>query len=151
MFKVGIIGTGWIAQKMVITLSSLEGYCVHAVGSRSKNSADSFAEKWNINRSYDSYEKLVEDEEIVKVHVHTANPGSVLEEAIKYGSLLTVKIENMRKQHSELSVSDASAPSFSKKYGFVAVANGDGICDVFKFQPGFSTSTAGFHEYASFL
>ena len=71
MFKVGIIGTGWIAQKMVVTLSSLEGYCVHAVGSRSKNSADSFAEKWNINRSYDSYEKLVEDEEIDLVYIAT--------------------------------------------------------------------------------
>jgi dihydroxyacetone kinase-like predicted kinase len=56
----------------------------------------------------------------------------VLEEAIKYGSLLTVKIENMKKQHSELTAEIAKAPSFSKKYGFVAVANGDGICDVFR-------------------
>ncbi len=75
---------------------------------------------------------FVEDEEIVKVHVHTANPGRVLEEAIKYGSLLTVKIENMKKQHSELTLSSPNTPSFSKQYGFVAVANGDGICDVFR-------------------
>lgn len=45
---------------------------------------------------------LVEDDEIIKVHVHTNHPGLVLEEALRYGALLTVKIENMRQQHSAL-------------------------------------------------
>ena len=76
---------------------------------------------------------FVEDEEIVKVHVHTSDPGAVLSEALKYGSLATVKIENMRNQHTELSRGareEAVRRTFSKPYGMVAVANGDGICEV---------------------
>ncbi|MBR5615721.1 MAG: DAK2 domain-containing protein, partial [Clostridia bacterium] len=76
---------------------------------------------------------FVEDEEIVKVHVHTSDPGAVLSEALKYGSLATVKIENMRNQHTELSRGareESVRRTFSKPYGMVAVANGDGICDV---------------------
>ena len=76
---------------------------------------------------------FVEDEEIVKVHVHTADPGAVLSEALKYGALATVKIENMRNQHTELSRGareESVRRTFSKPYGMVAVANGDGICDV---------------------
>lgn len=76
---------------------------------------------------------FVEDEEIIKVHVHTSDPGSVLSEALKYGSLMTVKIENMRNQHTELSEGagrEAARREFSKKYGLVAVANGDGVCAV---------------------
>ena len=45
---------------------------------------------------------LVDDDEIIKVHVHTNHPGKVLEEALTYGGLLTVKVENMRQQHTEL-------------------------------------------------
>lgn len=76
---------------------------------------------------------FVEDEEIVKVHVHTSDAGAVLSEALKYGSLFTVKIENMRNQHTELSrgaKEDEVRRTFSKPYGMVAVANGDGICEV---------------------
>ena len=76
---------------------------------------------------------FVDDAEIVKIHVHTEDPGSVLSEAVKYGSLLTVKVENMRLQHSELS--EAASPKkeiVPGKYSFVSVANGDGICAVLK-------------------
>lgn len=76
---------------------------------------------------------FVEDEEIIKIHVHTSDPGSVLSEALKYGSLMTVKIENMRNQHTELAKGagqEAARRAFSKPYGIVAVANGDGICGV---------------------
>ena len=76
---------------------------------------------------------FVDDAEIVKIHVHTADPGSVLSAAVKYGSLLTVKIENMRVQHSELSEgTSAPRPIVQGKYSFVSVANGDGICAVLK-------------------
>ncbi len=70
----------------------------------------------------------VEDDAIVKLHVHTCDPGSVLTEAIKYGSLLTVKVENMRKQHTELK---GEALALADGLGFVAVTNGDGLCDIF--------------------
>ncbi len=70
----------------------------------------------------------VEDESIVKIHVHTSDPGAVLTEAVKYGSLLTVKVENMRKQHTELK---SGAPGIAEGVGFVAVTNGDGLCEIF--------------------
>ena len=76
---------------------------------------------------------FVDDAEIVKIHVHTSDPGAVLSAAVKYGSLLTVKIENMRVQHSELSESaSATRPIVAGKYSFVSVANGDGICAVLR-------------------
>ncbi len=70
----------------------------------------------------------VEDDSIVKIHVHTSDPGAVLTEAIKYGSLMTVKVENMRRQHTELK---GDAPSVPGGVGFVAVSNGDGLCEIF--------------------
>ena len=54
---------------------------------------------------------FVDDTEIIKLHVHTSDPGKVLSEALKFGSLLTVKIENMREQHSSLSSGSAEAPA----------------------------------------
>ncbi len=77
---------------------------------------------------------FAEDESIIKVHVHTNTPGDVLTHALLCGALLTTKIENMKKQHTSL-VSKAEAKAEEKpraKYGFMAVANGHGICDTFK-------------------
>ena len=79
---------------------------------------------------------LVDDEEIIKVHVHTNDPGKALHEAIEYGSFVTVKIENMRLQHTEKVMSEQElAPKIAepeKPIGVVAVCVGDGIGDVFK-------------------
>ena len=94
---------------------------------------------------------FVDDTDIVKLHVHTSDPGKVLSEALKFGALLTVKIENMREQHSSLSSgvqSSAPVPAAEpapapvqeepedaapeKKYGFVAVASGEGMVSVFR-------------------
>lgn len=82
---------------------------------------------------------FVDDEEIIKVHVHTKDPGSVLSEAVKYGSLRTVKVENMRLQHSKLSGipeyeeenEETSYAEPTERYGFVAVTMGEGIKDTF--------------------
>jgi len=78
---------------------------------------------------------LVDDEEIIKVHVHTNDPGKALHEAIDYGSFVTVKIENMRLQHTEKVMSEAEkAPKIAepvKPIGVVSVCVGDGIADVF--------------------
>ncbi|MBP3588171.1 MAG: DAK2 domain-containing protein [Clostridia bacterium] len=78
---------------------------------------------------------LVDDEEIIKVHVHTNDPGKALHEAIDYGSFVTVKIENMRLQHTEKVMSEAEkAPKIAqpeKTFGAVAVCAGDGLADVF--------------------
>ncbi len=89
---------------------------------------------------------FVDDAEIIKLHVHTNKPGKVLTEALRYGSLYTVKIENMKHQHSNLSKENpeeepetvetaeeaALEPvAIEKKYGFVTVCMGDGIRDLF--------------------
>ena len=78
---------------------------------------------------------LVDDEEIIKVHVHTNDPGKALHEAMDYGSFITVKIENMRLQHTEKVMSEQEvAPKIAepeKPIGVVSVCAGDGLADVF--------------------
>ena len=78
---------------------------------------------------------LVDDEEIIKVHVHTNDPGKALHEAMDYGSFVTVKIENMRLQHTEKVMSEAEKePKIAepeKALGVVSVCAGDGLADVF--------------------
>ncbi|MBQ1170035.1 MAG: DAK2 domain-containing protein [Oscillospiraceae bacterium] len=78
---------------------------------------------------------LVDDEEIIKVHVHTNDPGKALHEAMDYGSFVTVKIENMRLQHTEKVMSEQEmAPQIAepeKALGVVSVCAGDGLADVF--------------------
>ena len=84
---------------------------------------------------------FVDDEEIIKVHVHTQDPGRVLSEAVKYGSLFTVKIENMKNQHTNLTVGENEQATESaeevvyaapeNKYGFVSVCAGEGLREVF--------------------
>ena len=86
---------------------------------------------------------VVDDDEIIKVHVHTNVPGTVLTEALTYGPLLKVKIENMREQHSEMAGGEAAAaspaepeePAFApaeKPYGAVAVCAGNGMAELFR-------------------
>ncbi len=79
---------------------------------------------------------LVDDEEIIKVHVHTNDPGKALHEAVDYGSFVTVKIENMRLQHTEKVMSEQElAPKIAepeKPIGVVSVCVGDGIAEVFR-------------------
>lgn len=84
---------------------------------------------------------VVDDEEIIKVHVHTNNPGKAMEEALKYGQFETVKVENMRIQHEnagwvEEESAEAAQPVLERaepenEYGFVAVAAGDGLHSLF--------------------
>lgn len=82
---------------------------------------------------------VVEDDDIIKVHVHTDQPNAALEAGLKFGQLLTIKIENMRQQHSAKIVEEASGLESKarqiakpeKKYGFVSVAAGEGLVNVF--------------------
>ena len=78
---------------------------------------------------------LVDDDEIIKVHVHTNNPGTALQEALKYGSFVTVKIENMRLQHTEKVLSEQElSPKIAepeKALGVVSVCAGKGLGEVF--------------------
>ncbi len=75
---------------------------------------------------------VIEEDEIVKVHIHTNRPGYVLEQAMKLGELTNLKIDNMKYQHNEKTrTAEGALPSERKKYGFVAVSAGDGLDEIF--------------------
>lgn len=83
---------------------------------------------------------VVDDEEIIKVHVHTEQPGDALKKGLEFGSLLTVKVENMKEQHKQAKADNEKKAPKKKKlavaeptedYGFVAVAAGDGVTELF--------------------
>ena len=76
---------------------------------------------------------VVTDEDLLKVHVHTNQPGVALTLAQKYGDLQTIKIENMRLQHSSLMDEAVEAPKSTKKskYAVIAVAAGQGVQEAF--------------------
>ncbi len=86
---------------------------------------------------------VVDDDEIIKTHVHTNDPGKVLTEALTYGQFVSVKIENMRRQHTEQlgvgsgekraeSAAPAAPAAPEKKYGAVAVCAGAGLEKLFR-------------------
>ena len=86
---------------------------------------------------------VVDDDEIIKVHVHTEEPGNALQAALVFGQLLTVKIENMKEQHRKAAEANEEAKAKNTKkvpltpadpveeIGFVAVAAGDGLHTLF--------------------
>ena len=86
---------------------------------------------------------MVADDEIIKVHVHTETPGNALQRGLEYGQLLTVKIENMKEQHKKAKEENEKAKAKAEKkaepeiaepteeFGFVAVAAGEGLCNLF--------------------
>ncbi len=78
---------------------------------------------------------LVQDDDLVKVHIHTLSPGTVLNMVQKYGEFVTLKIDNMQEQHEEILHNELKLDSekqVKKPYALVAVAAGDGLSDYFK-------------------
>lgn len=78
-------------------------------------------------------------EDVIKVHIHTNDPGTVLAKAVKLGELSKIKIDNMREEHRELLMSEEEYKANSveeteeeKKYAFITVAMGEGITNIFK-------------------
>ena len=108
-------------------------YCTEFIISR-ENDRDPEALRAFLSELGDSL-VLVDDDEIIKVHVHTNDPGTALHEAISYGSFVTVKIENMRLQHTEKVMTEQElAPRIAepeKPLGVVSVCAGEGLADVF--------------------
>lgn len=86
---------------------------------------------------------VVADDEIVKTHVHTNDPGLAIQEALKHGSLSKIKIDNMREEHQERLIKDAQkvaaeqektqeeAPAELKEMGFISVSAGAGLSEIF--------------------
>lgn len=109
-----------------------------------------YCTEFMINTQYKDYEQfrdeiaefgdsllVVGGEGIIKVHIHTNNPGKVLEKALELGELNDIKIDNMRYQHNhiianEKQVDDEKPKVSNKKYGIITVSVGEGIDAVFK-------------------
>lgn len=79
---------------------------------------------------------VVNDDEIVKVHVHTEDPGLVMQEGLKYGSLIKIKVDNMRNQHeAQVQKTDVEKNKAEvKDFGLIAVVAGEGLSEIFKAQ-----------------
>lgn len=112
------------------------GYCSEFLIAKEENSKEKDPEKL---RSYleliGDCVVVVDDNDIIKVHVHSNCPGTVIQTALKYGQLYNIKIDNMRRQHEENKTEVKSEPKTAKPendYGFVAVCAGDGLTQLFK-------------------
>ncbi|MFA5525093.1 MAG: DAK2 domain-containing protein [Tissierellales bacterium] len=112
------------------------GYCTEFIINKSKVNYDVFRDE--IVNFGDSM-LVVGSDDIIKVHIHTNEPGLVLQKAIMHGELIDIKIDNMRYQHrSNLADGTAtttiggSASKESKKYSFITVSMGEGLSNVFQ-------------------
>ncbi|MCI5754308.1 MAG: DAK2 domain-containing protein [Clostridiales bacterium] len=108
------------------------GYCTEFIAARETGKAPELLRAFL--ESIGDCVVVVDDDDIIKVHVHTDEPGRVLTEALTYGQLLTIKVENMRQQHTKLADSEPKeriAPP-ENNYGYVAVCAGDGMKELFR-------------------
>ncbi|WP_300346380.1 DAK2 domain-containing protein [Clostridium sp.] len=114
------------------------GYCTEFIILGDATKAEDFKAK--VIEKGDSL-VVVGYEDVIKVHIHTNNPGSVLEEAVKFGELSKIKIDNMREEHREMlegmseeysKAEESAAVSEFKKYAFISVAMGEGMKNIFK-------------------
>ena len=106
ILRVGIIGTGWIAEKAAITLTGLTMCEAYAVGSRSQEKADEFARKWDVKKAYGSYAELMADPNVDLVYVGTPHSHhyDVTREALLVGKPCLVEKAFManRRQAQEI-------------------------------------------------
>ncbi len=112
-------------------------YCTECIIDKKHKGKSAFKFKAAVEVLGDSM-VIVDDDDIVKLHIHTNDPHVVLGEALKVGSLSSVKIENMRLQHEDIlnaaykKTEAYTAPAEKTKYAFVSVAVGEGIVNILK-------------------
>ncbi|MGI5893981.1 MAG: DAK2 domain-containing protein [Candidatus Merdivicinus sp.] len=114
-------------------------YCTEFIVMKKPDSEDALKLRAYLESIGDSV-VVVDDEEIIKVHVHTNHPGNALEEGLKFGALTKLKIENMKEQHTaqvteaeQMAENDSYVPVDPEiPYGFVAVAAGQGVQALFE-------------------
>ena len=113
------------------------GYCTEFIVRLTPELIDTFSElelRERLSRLGDSI-VVVQDEEIVKVHIHTLIPGDALNLGQRYGDFVKLKIENMQEQHDHLTHMAPEGKPVKKekqKYAIIAVAAGDGVKDLFE-------------------
>ena len=112
-------------------------YCTEYIVMKKEGCADAVKLRAYLESIGDSV-VVVDDDNIIKVHVHTEHPGNAIEKGITFGSLVNLKIENMKEQHKNqtekvaLEQKNKPAPVPPEKdYGFVAVVNGAGLEEMF--------------------
>lgn len=121
-------------QKSIDNENIKYGYCTEFIIEKKNKSVDVLSFRSSIETKGDSM-LVIDDDDIVKVHIHTNNPGYILERAIKLGSMINIKIDNMKYQHQNLIENESVVPeeNFSEKdTAFVAVAAGKGLSDIVK-------------------
>lgn len=114
------------------------GYCTEFIVNKKQGAKDATALRAYLETIGDCV-VVVDDDDIIKVHVHSNHPGKAIEEGLKFGDLTKMKIENMREQHHNIIKADEAAKKNrkapvkpEKEFGFVAVAAGAGIEALFK-------------------
>ncbi|MDF2594314.1 MAG: hypothetical protein K0R69_655 [Clostridia bacterium] len=115
------------------------GYCTEFIIEKAKGASyDEEATKVYLDSIGDSI-VVVSDEEYIKVHVHTDNPGLALQKALEFGALTNIKIENMRQQHSSIFDGEEAEKESTqvqqlpkKALAFVSIAAGSGIAEIMR-------------------
>ena len=126
------------AQDFMDTSDIEFGYCTEIMV-RFEEGKEPFSEEQFRNELSPLGDSLlvISDEEIAKVHIHSEQPGSVLAMGQKYGSLIKIKVDNMREQHSAIVGEDHKAPTPAKKaekhpYAIVTIAMGEGVAELLR-------------------
>lgn len=109
------------------------GYCSEFLINRDKNNTRNPLSLRAYLESIGDCVVVVDDGDIIKVHVHSNEPGNVIQAALNYGQLTNIKIDNMRWQHTNAGIIEDHPGNDEpeKEYGFVAVAAGDGLAGIF--------------------
>lgn len=134
-------GSETYVQKDIEDFNIENGYCTEFIILSSDANINAF--KSELEKMGDSM-VVVDMDDIIKVHIHTNDPGKVLSKAVRLGELSRIKIDNMREEHkhvleiqkggasAEASYDYKEAEQEKLRYGFVAVAKGEGLVDIFK-------------------
>ena len=137
-------GANGAAREDIDTSDIKFGYCTEFIVNLNKEFTDKDEEEFKefLTSIGDSL-VCVADDEVVKVHVHTNDPGLAIQKGLSLGSLSRMKIDNMREEHNERLIRNASQiaaeeqrkkaePAEKKPYGFLAVSAGEGLDHIFK-------------------
>ena len=147
--KTTAVSQGTVDSSSISTADIKFGYCTEFIIMLEKEY------NMNMEQEFKSYLEsigdslvVVSDDDIVKVHVHTNDPGLAIQKALTYGSLTSMKIDNMREEHHERVIKDAekkakeqeeveakqlkTANEPRKEVGFISVSAGDGLSEIFK-------------------
>lgn len=140
-FTITVCGTSTVVKASTAGEADIKfGYCTEYIIMLERNHNAVEAQLKEYLQKIGDCVVVVADDDIVKVHVHTNDPGLAIQKALTYGSLTSMKIDNMREEHNEKVIRDAGKAEQEKKtqtqmphkeVGFIAVSSGNGLSEVF--------------------